>query len=277
MRVNFGTRRMRRITIEHGGGFAIKSITTSPIDTVSAVALAPITFAVEGDSNIGSGGIDGIAPTCARMLGTAIVVNGSAGTGWLNDQAGGAGKQVYAGSVRLPAILANNPTILVWFGGVNDGTTGLQAAVESWIDAVHAGSPKTIPVICGPEAPPSTTVGTKSALLRAAAAAKGTRYIGHEHRQRLRAERRPRPLGNAVNYRDRVEDRSDRRRQRRHLHRLGPPARQVSDHARRLPVRADLPRHPSRHRAASADRRRSLMAGSPFPFSPLRRSMRLLA
>lgn len=175
MRVGFASRRMRRIMIETGGGMPLKSITTSPVDTVSAVAAAPLSLATQGDSYVGSGGADGIGVTAARLLGVRPYVNGSGGTGWLNNQGGNAGKQVYID--RLPEILANKPTMLVGLGGINDGLTGLQAAIEAWGVRARELSPKTIPIVCGPEAPPSTPPGTKPSILRAAAAAQGMGYI----------------------------------------------------------------------------------------------------
>ena len=180
MKIAFPSRKFRRITLESSSMF-IRSVTTGPLATLYAASRKPYTFGFLGDSYMANGGVDGIAPTAARLLGVEWAVNGSGGTGYNNGQGGTDGKQIFAGAARMPALLASSPLdALVIAGGINDGTTALAADVTSLLATAKRTLPPDRIFVLGPWDPPSQTHTTSQAkrdTIRTATLAAGCQFI----------------------------------------------------------------------------------------------------
>lgn len=121
-----GVRAFRRIAIQCQV-FGIKKLTLGPTDTVFAVP-APTALAVIGDSYAQGSTHDGFAHVCARLLGyQTAIINGSGGSGYVTAGS----SSVF--SARLVDVVAASPQAVLVAGGINDSTTGLQAAVTSLV------------------------------------------------------------------------------------------------------------------------------------------------
>lgn len=173
--VTFGTRKWRRILLDSSGMF-VSGVTVGPLDTIIRAAAAPASLAIIGDSYLENQSGE-LGFTAARVLGMRPMLNGSAGTGY-NATGGGTPKETYAGTDRLDAVLAAQPDALVVFGGMNDATDTLQADALNVITTARATLPDLPIVLVGSQSPPGTTSGTtKSALLKAAAAAGKAAFV----------------------------------------------------------------------------------------------------
>lgn len=175
LKVTFGTRKWRRIVLD-SGSFAINQLVVGPTDTLYPGTFHPTVVGFMGDSYCVNNGGE-ITHTAARILGVTAYVNAEGGTGYNQNQAGTGGKQVFSG--RLPTVTAANPDALVIYGGINDGTTTLQADCLALIQAARASIADLPIVIVGSQAPPSavSSAATKSALLKNAAAAGRAAYV----------------------------------------------------------------------------------------------------
>jgi hypothetical protein len=175
MKVVFaGGRKMRRILID-SSSMGVRGVTVGPLDTLLPSGRTKPALAFIGDSYVANAGGE-MAMVACRALGFAPVINGSGGTGYNN--AGASGKAgVFSG--RLAAVLANNLVGLVVFGGINDGSTGLDEDCAELVAAARAITPGLPVVIVGSQAPPAAAASApaKSALLKAGAAATRAAYV----------------------------------------------------------------------------------------------------
>lgn len=159
--ITFPSRKFRQVTVECASLF-LSTVTVGPTDTIFAAPRKPFTFGFMGDSITANGGVDGIAPTAAKILGSEWLVNGSGGTGYLNSQGGAGGKQVFID--RLPGLLAADPDYLVTMGGINDGSGApLAAAVGAYLDLALESLPPQNVIVLGPWDPPSQNHATSQA------------------------------------------------------------------------------------------------------------------
>ena len=174
--IAFGSRKWRSIQIE-SEAMAISAVVVGAADTITPRPARPI-LAVLGDSYIQNGGVNGFAQTAARILGCDWLANGSGGTGYNQSQSGANGKQVYLD--RLAGVLAKAPAYLLTCGGINDGTSTLQADVTAYLALAKASLTSPRIFVTGPWSPPSQsggTITTKRDLIQAAATAAGVQFI----------------------------------------------------------------------------------------------------
>jgi hypothetical protein len=176
LRVANGSRKARHILLE-SNSMGVTSISIGPTDTMSPSAINRPRLAMITDS-YGPNGDALMGLTATRMLGASPWIDGSGGTGYNNDQGGSGGKVVYA--LRIPAVLAAaDPDALVFFGGINDSTTTLQADCLAAIRAARAIRPDLPIVVVGSENPAGAggSGPAKAALLQAAAQAGGAAFV----------------------------------------------------------------------------------------------------
>ena len=175
MLVQFPDRRLREIVIDSDTFFCAGVVTTA-IDTVFATN-SRRKMGFMGDSYLQNGGINGIAPVAAKINGCDFVLNGSGGTGYLNDQGGSGGHQTFI--ARLPGLLAAGLDYLVTCGGINDGPD-LYTPVANYLAlAKKTLTPDRI-FVTGPWDPPSQTHSTNAAkrdVIKAATLAAGCVFI----------------------------------------------------------------------------------------------------
>jgi lysophospholipase L1-like esterase len=184
--VDFGSRAVRRVTLELSDGLYFGGFWRSPTGTVSAPRDgSPVKLAVLGDPlAYGTGTairVNGYVHSLGRLLGwqnTAPIAAG--GTGVVQDSTTGSNEKNYV--MRLPDAVAFNPDVLIVAGSQNDQnkTAGtVQTAMQGLIDSIRSQLPNTLLIVTGllyPATPdsPKALVNTE---MQAAAVAKGVPFI----------------------------------------------------------------------------------------------------
>ncbi len=145
IKLTFGSAQYRRITL-HGlnsmlgrfGGVAVEAGYT--VFKPTATPAKTIAFIGDTYANGVGGGLGGARSTetfvwkLGSLLGAGVIIQaGIGGTGW-NAVLSGEPTSNFAG--RISSVLAMNPDTLITVGGRSDTASGLQAGVESYIDAV---------------------------------------------------------------------------------------------------------------------------------------------
>lgn len=173
-----GARKGRRITVMWPGSNHFYGVQLQPGDSVSKVTptFAPYSLFTVGDSYFGGSPYHpcvsdrGPVHILAELLGAKqYQMDGVGGSGYITSGSG----LPFGNTTRLARIPAAQDVIVV-AGGINDPTTGLQTAVESYLTALRAAQPNAMVFVLGPWAGssgPSATTLAKEAAISAAVAA----------------------------------------------------------------------------------------------------------
>jgi len=144
--LTFPDARVRRIRIYLYGGTGFHSVRvptgqsiSRPTDTARRGVFVGDSY-VNGASSVyafpaGAGQFDTFAPRVLKAIGcNDLILAGIGGSGFV------AGDVVSSYAVRVPAILAMQPDVLIVNGSINDGggAGGIQAAVEAFLDATQS-------------------------------------------------------------------------------------------------------------------------------------------
>lgn len=148
LRLTFPSSALRTITIyglnNNEGGFGGMAV-NSAYSLTKPTAIITRRVAIIGDSFVRGSGNSSQTPQGAnpvetflwklakRMGADEIVQAGLGGTGWLNQLSTGT-DSLFSG--RITPVMSLSPHVVIFAGGRNDTATGLQAAVESSLDAV---------------------------------------------------------------------------------------------------------------------------------------------
>lgn len=158
IRMEFADSRSRRVDFEYQQNGGIENVGTTPAvwtkpeHTVSAVDVSKqIRIAIVGDSYSASTGAtlaaDGWGYLMGRVLaGVDADVRAIAlgGTGYQN--AGTTGLNTMGSATRIADLLAHDPDLVIFAGGVNDSVSGEQAAALAAFQAARTALP-TVPII----------------------------------------------------------------------------------------------------------------------------------
>lgn len=139
--LTFPSERTRTIQVLCGRELGFNSVRLPAGGTLSKPAAPKRRVAVIGDSYVNGAGsyvtnggantLESFAHRLCRLMGSDDqILAGIGGTGWVNGST--STPQTHYGS-RIDAVLAMNPHVMVFYGSINDGPSGVgvQAAVEA--------------------------------------------------------------------------------------------------------------------------------------------------
>lgn len=184
LRINATTRKMRLWRIEFDSMICFQSVAVGPTDTIYPSQVSGPHAIVVGDSFTegGQGGIfraDGFVPVLGQLMGWGDTwASGSGGTGYLTG--GPAGKTTYRARLTHD-VTQYDPDVIVFTGGRNDGSAGLQAEAALTFAQTRAACPDALIVVCSPfnknTAEIAYFVPFRDALQAAAATVSNTVFI----------------------------------------------------------------------------------------------------
>lgn len=170
-----GARKLRRVLIESRFLF-LNAIVTTTADTVFRPRDEGIRVAWLMDSYGQANTIDALQYVASSLLGWKYVYTSCEGGSGFTLPGGGTTTFVQ----RVPEVLLCQPDVIVVCGGINDGTTGLAAAVASTFSALRAGRPLAQIFACGPWTPHTSAVTGATAkrdIISANATPYGAKFI----------------------------------------------------------------------------------------------------
>ena len=173
--VTFASAAVRRIRVHMGASYYFGGVRVGPNYTVWNITTPVRPFGIAfGDSLFeGSSSVAGMGPSCCafemgRVLGLNLWASGAGGTGYIAN-GGGGGKVKFEDRVQAD-VIANNPEIVIVFGGVNDTSSSydqIYAAADSFYSTLQGGLPKAKIFVIGCHAPSTPIAAVRAECNRA--------------------------------------------------------------------------------------------------------------
>ena len=160
---DFGARATRNIVC-YGLTTSVAGISIGPTDTIAPIDLAPQVKVATMSDSYGQGKsswayLGPFGEAAMRLLGpdTFPLLSSSAGggSGYLAPGTGG-----NAFLARVPNIVQQSPDLLIFSGGINDNTVGLQAATAAAVAAARTALPNAVIATVGVWTPSTSYLGS---------------------------------------------------------------------------------------------------------------------
>lgn len=158
--IDFGTRARRHIVI-FGLFFGFAGLTVGPTDTLEPYDLSGVPFVSCLTDSYGTSPSNNFIQggpfwNAAQRLGfRRFAISPGGGSGYVT---GGTGSKLF--SDRLSNVVVGTPDMVMVAGGINDSTTGLQAAATSLFAGIRSALPSAVLAVFGPWTPNSGAQGS---------------------------------------------------------------------------------------------------------------------
>lgn len=174
-----GVRRLRRYVVHAGSGFQLAAVTIGPTDSIWAPPRRPLVGWIgdsysQGQSPTASSAATNIPYVASLMLGWDLAKSADGGTGY-NIRTSTYTNNFLDRTAQYAGLALS---AMVYAGGINDLTAGLQGYAEATFAAFRALHPDVPLFVLGPWSP-STTSETTDAAKWTALAAAAAAYDGH--------------------------------------------------------------------------------------------------
>lgn len=164
--IDFGSRARRRIVI-FGLFFGFAGLTVGPTDTLEPYDLSGVPFVSCLTDSYGTAPSSSFSQggpfwNAAQRLGfRRFAISPGGGSGYVT---GGTGSKLF--SDRLANVTSGTPDMVLVAGGINDSTTGLQAAATSLFAGIRSALPNAVLAVFGPWTPNSGAQGSTATSKR---------------------------------------------------------------------------------------------------------------